>query len=118
MVRVIIVDDDEDLLDSLSQLLSMEKDFDVIGTALNGKNAIKLTHSLRPDLVLMDIKMPEMDGVLAAEVIKTESPDTRVVLMTGYEGLYDIRHLEIDGFLRKPDDVMDVAAKIRKYCDM
>lgn len=114
-MRILIVDDDEDLLEALSQLLELESDFDVIGTALNGRNAVKLASSLRPDMVLMDIVMPIMDGVAAAQQIKNNKPDTRVVLMTGYEGHYDVRKLNIDGFLRKPDDIMDVAEKMRCF---
>jgi DNA-binding NarL/FixJ family response regulator len=71
-------------------MLSAESDFEVVGEATNGAEAVALTGELRPDIVLMDLRMPEMDGVTAISHIKEEYPETQVLVLTTYESDADI----------------------------
>lgn len=87
--RIVIVDDSLLIRYRVKHLLSHEQDFVVVGEADNGLDGVRLVHALRPDLVIMDIRMPLMDGVEATLLIKSESPDTIVI------GLSSLRDPEI-----------------------
>ena len=89
-VRLLISDDHPVVRVGLRGMLSGEPDFEVVGEATNGKEAITLTGELRPDVVLMDLRMPEMDGVTATGQIKAEHPETQVLVLTTYESDADI----------------------------
>jgi DNA-binding NarL/FixJ family response regulator len=82
LTKVLIADDDPGVLKSLNVLVSMEQDFKVIGHARNGVEAIKQARSLNPDVILMDIQMPQCSGLEATKTIKAELPDTKVIILT------------------------------------
>ncbi|MGE6258294.1 response regulator transcription factor [Heyndrickxia sporothermodurans] len=82
---MLIVDDDALIRDGLKILLELEKDFSVVGTATNGKEAFELCQKERPDIVLMDIRMPIMDGVLGTKLIKQHMPAIKVVILTTFK---------------------------------
>lgn len=84
-MKVIIVDDDALIRDGLKILLELEGDFEVIGTACNGQEAFELCRKEKPDLVLMDIRMPKMDGVLGTKLIKSYFSDIKVVILTTFK---------------------------------
>jgi DNA-binding NarL/FixJ family response regulator len=84
-LRVLIVDDHLLYAEALSQLLR-EQELDVVGTAGDGRQALAVAAELRPDLVLMDIEMPLMDGITATRRIRERLPETRVVVMTALIG--------------------------------
>lgn len=83
-MRIIIADDDALIRDSLKLLLDMEEDFQVIGTAGNGREAVDLCKKEQPDLVLMDIRMPELDGVLGTKEVKDLYSQIKVVILTTF----------------------------------
>lgn len=83
-MRVLIADDDALIRDSLKMLLELEEDFDVLGVAVNGREAVDMCGRETPDLVLMDIRMPVMDGVLGTKMIKELYPEVRVVILTTF----------------------------------
>ncbi|SMP63491.1 two component transcriptional regulator, LuxR family [Anoxynatronum buryatiense] len=85
MLKIIIVDDDALIRDSLTLILEMEADFQVVGTAANGQEAVALCGSAQPDLVLMDVRMPVMDGVLGTRRIREQYPATKVVILTTFK---------------------------------
>jgi DNA-binding NarL/FixJ family response regulator len=80
--RIVIVDDHGIMRDGLSALLDMESDFEVVGTAADGKMALERVTDTKPDLVLMDLSMPGTDGASAIELIKRRFPDIGVVVLT------------------------------------
>lgn len=80
--RVLIADDDPEVLKFLNVLISMESDFQVIGQARNGVEAIEQARNLNPDVILMDSQMPFCSGLEATKKIKSELPDTKVIILT------------------------------------
>ena len=83
--RLLIVDDHDLIRESTQLMLEGEPDLEVVGEAVNGRHALELCRQLRPDVVLMDVRMPEMDGLTATRAIKKEMPAIRVVLVSAFE---------------------------------
>jgi DNA-binding NarL/FixJ family response regulator len=82
---VVVVDDHDLARAGLRSLLSGERGLEVVGEAASGREALDLCRRVRPDLVLMDVKMPDMNGLVVTRAIKHESPATSVILLTMYE---------------------------------
>jgi DNA-binding NarL/FixJ family response regulator len=82
-LRVVLADDHDVVRRGLAMVLESEQDFHVVGEARNGQEAIDAAVRLRPDLVLLDVKMPVLDGVQAAKLIKHEAPEVRILMLTG-----------------------------------
>src|SRR5215203_1914295 len=83
--RLAIVDDHELARESLQNMLSDEIDIEIVGEAANGRQALSLCSRLRPDLILMDVRMPEMDGLAATKEVKQRYPETSVMMLTMHE---------------------------------
>jgi DNA-binding NarL/FixJ family response regulator len=83
-VRVLLVDDQELIREGLTIILNAEPDIEVVGVAADGREGVSQAKRLRPDVVLMDIKMPHMDGIEATRLIRTSLPSTPVVILTTY----------------------------------
>jgi len=83
--RMIIADDHELARSGLRNMLEGERGLTLVGEASNGREAVALCEELKPDLVLLDVRMPEMDGLAAAHAIRQASPQTRVLFMTTHE---------------------------------
>ncbi|MCX8131883.1 MAG: response regulator [Clostridia bacterium] len=81
-IKIVIVDDTEETRNNIKALLSFEKRIEVIGEAENGEEAVFITQEARPDIVLMDINMPVMDGIRATEEISLNVPETTVIIMS------------------------------------
>ena len=84
-IRVLIADDHVVVREGLAALFCRETDMVVAGEACNGLEAVQLFRQLRPDIVLMDLRMPEMDGIQALAVIRAEFPSARVIVLTVYD---------------------------------
>jgi DNA-binding NarL/FixJ family response regulator len=80
---VVLADDHDVVRRGLAMVLEAESEFCVVGEARNGQEAIEVAVRLRPDLVLLDVKMPVLDGVQAAKLIKHEAPEVRILMLTG-----------------------------------
>jgi DNA-binding NarL/FixJ family response regulator len=83
-IRVLIVDDHHVVRRGLVFFLRTQKDLNIIGEAANGKEAVELAKSLKPDIILMDLVMPEMDGIEATKIIKQEQPDIKIMMLTSF----------------------------------
>ncbi|HEY3284588.1 MAG TPA: response regulator transcription factor [Armatimonadota bacterium] len=81
-IRVLLADDHPLVLEGLSSILRAEEDIEVVGQARSGEELIRLTEELAPDVVLSDVRMPEMDGVEATRAIKARHPSVQVVILT------------------------------------
>ncbi len=81
-IRILVVDDHSVVRQGLKMFLSLDPELEVVGEAANGAEAVKSTQQLKPDVVLMDLMMPVMDGIQATEVIRRESPDVEVIALT------------------------------------
>ena len=114
-MRVLIVDDDAIVVQSLATILSAEDGIDVVGTCLSGAEAVQEFRRLRPDVLLMDIRMPGADGLSAAEEILEGDPQTRIVFLTTFsDDEYIVRALRMGarGYHIK-QDVAQIAPALR-----
>ncbi len=85
MIRILIVDDQKSIRDRIKFLLEPEQDFDVVGTADDGLTAIEQVKTLQPDVVLIDMEMPGLDGISATQIICQDSTNTKVLVLSGYD---------------------------------
>jgi DNA-binding NarL/FixJ family response regulator len=117
-VRVVIADDQQLIRAGFRMILAAEPDIEVIGEAATGAETVNLTRELRPDVVLMDIRMPEFDGIEATRRIlaETREPRTRVLILTTFdldEYVYDALRAGASGFLLKDVPAHQLTAGIR-----
>ncbi len=116
-ISVLIVDDIPETRDHLTKLLSFESDIVVVGAAASGREAIELAEQLRPDVVLMDINMPDMDGITTTEQLATRVPTAAVVMMSVQGEADYLRRSMLAGareFLVKPFSSDELTASIRQ----
>src|SRR5438309_3481441 len=120
-IKVLIVDDITSTLDNLQKLLSFEPDIQVMATAVNGKEGVEQAKKLAPDIVLMDVNMPIMDGIQATETLAQEVPGSPVIIMS-VQGERDyIRRAMQAGareFLIKPFSGDELIASIRRVSQL
>ncbi len=84
-IRVLITDDQVELALELKNVLSTDEEIQVVGLAVDGEDAVRKTAQLRPDVVLMDIRMPNMSGVVATKHIKADYPDVKILILTTFD---------------------------------
>lgn len=116
IIRLLIVDDHPVVRSGLQGMLASQIDFEVVGEAQDGSEGVALARKLRPDVILMDLRMPEMDGVEAIGRIKTRQPEMQILVLTTYESDADIlRAIEqgASGYLLKDAPREDLYAAIR-----
>ncbi|WP_036480061.1 response regulator transcription factor [Myxosarcina sp. GI1] len=85
MIRVLLVDDQSIVREGLASLLETHDDIEIVGEAENGKLAVERSLSLQPDVVLMDIRMPVMDGVAAIKALAKQAPDIKILVLTTFD---------------------------------
>jgi pilus assembly protein CpaE len=120
-IRVLIVDDVADTRENVRKLLQFEADIDVVGAARSGKEGIQLSLELDPDVVLMDINMPDIDGITATETIRQKSPHIQVVILSVQGDQNYMRRAMLAGardFLTKPPMGDELVSAVRRGGDM
>ncbi len=116
-IRVLIVDDVSETRENVRKLLQFESDVDVVGVARTGREAIQLSQDLNPDVVLMDINMPDMDGIAATEAIRSKQPAVQVVILSVQGDQNYMRRAMLAGardFLTKPPMGDELISAIRR----
>ena len=103
-IRVLIVDDQALFREGLNTILSVHEEFQVIGEAANGEEALRLAVQLQPQVILMDLRMPIMDGVRATQMISSQAPNCKVIVLTTFdddESIFDGLRAGAVGYLLK-----------------
>src|SRR6266508_5228483 len=116
-IRVLIVDDVSETRENVRKLLQFESDVEVVGVARTGKEAIQISQDLQPDVVLMDINMPDMDGISATEAIRAKQPAVQVVILSVQGDQNYMRRAMLAGardFLTKPPMGDELISAIRR----
>ena len=116
MIRVLVVDDEAMIRAGFRMLLSAQEDIEVVAEASNGLDAVSQAARFHPDVVLMDIRMPELDGLEATRRILAADPDARVLILTTFdldEYVYEALRAGASGFVLKDDPAEQLIAAVR-----
>ena len=117
MIKVLIADDQELIRQSLRIVLGVEKDLEVLDCVANGVEVIRSVRKEKPDVILMDIRMPEMDGVVCTRIIKENYPDIKIIILTTFdddEYVFNALKYGASGYLLKGISTRELAEDIRK----
>lgn len=117
MIKIIIADDQELIRQSLQIILGMEKDIEVLDAVENGREVIRSVRKNKPDVILMDIRMPEMDGVVCTQIIKENYPEIKIIILTTFdddEYVFNALKYGASGYLLKGTSTKELADAIRK----
>ncbi len=116
MIKVLFVDDHEMVRIGVSAYLSAQSDIDVIGEADNGLKAVELAMELRPDIILMDLVMPEMDGIEATKRIIEKWPEAKIIIVTSFlddEKVYPALEAGATSYMLKTSKASEIARAVR-----
>lgn len=119
--RVLVVDDVSETRENIRKLLQFETDIDVVGAARSGREAIQMSDELKPDVILMDINMPDMDGITATEAIRQRTPISQIIILSVQGDPNYMRRAMLAGardFLTKPPMADELIAAVRRAGDM
>lgn len=114
-IRIIVADDHPVVRGGLVALLRTIPGLDVVGEAADGETAVRLTHEHRPDVVLMDVRMPGMDGVEATRQIREQTPESRVLILTMYDDdatVFTAMKAGAQGYLLKESEQDDIVRAV------
>src|SRR3712207_5936619 len=115
--RIVVADDHPLFRSAIRHTLEAHSDLEVVGEAANGREAVELCRRLRPELVLMDLRMPVMDGVAATRTIKREFPETLVLVLTALDesaGLSDALEAGVAGYVLKDAPAARITDAVRR----
>ena len=117
MIKVLIADDQELIRQSLQIVLGTEKDIEVLDAVENGVEVVRAVRREKPDVILMDIRMPEMDGVVCTQIIKENYPNIKIIILTTFdddEYVYNALKYGASGYLLKGISTKELAEAIRR----
>jgi HlyD family type I secretion membrane fusion protein len=118
-IKILLVDDQKFVQQKLQQILSPEADLQIVGTASDGETAIAQVESLNPDMVLIDIEMPKMNGIEATKIISQRFPDCKILILSSYEHqeyVQKIISVGADGYILKTTPPDDLVTAIHSVC--
>ena len=113
---VLLVDDNAAIREALCQLFTSQADFEICGEAKNGQEAIEKARELRPDLIVMDLSMPVMNGIEAARLLKTSMPSVPLVIFSEYSDVFsenEARSAGVSALVSKSEHVSILLGKAR-----
>ena len=119
--RVLVVDDVSETRENIRKLLQFESDIEVVGAARSGREAVQLSDELKPDVILMDINMPDMDGITATEMIRQRSPIAQIIILSVQGDPNYMRRAMLAGardFLTKPPMADELISAVRRAGEM
>lgn len=115
MIKILIADDQELIRDSLKIVLDMNQDMEVVGVAEDGRKVLEQIKKVLPDIILMDIRMPELDGVQCTKTVKEKFPDVKIIILTTFDDdeyvFYALKY-GASGYLLKGCSVQELTAAI------
>ena len=117
MIKILIADDQELIRQSIQIVLGLEKDIEVIDTVANGLEVIRSVRKMKPDVILMDIRMPEMDGVVCTQIIKENYPNIKIIILTTFdddEYVFNALKYGASGYLLKGISTKELSDAVRK----
>jgi DNA-binding NarL/FixJ family response regulator len=117
LIRVLIADDQRLMRTWISSLLKRETDIQVIGEAVDGNQALAQTRQLRPDILVLDIEMPEVDGIQVARIVQTEHIPVCILILSSYSEesyIQQVKDIGISGYLVKENAPALLAESIRR----
>lgn len=116
MIRIMIADDQALLRKSLGQIISTDEEISVVAMASTGREAIDECERLKPDIIMMDIEMPEMNGIAALKIIKEKFPETKIIILTTFDNKENIIAsflAKADGYITKDIDPQELITTIK-----
>lgn len=116
-LRLLVADDNENVRRTLRKLLSSEADFEVVCEAINGAEAVSKATEYRPDVVLLDITMPTMDGLEAARILKRELPSIQIIIVSQHDSRgfkWSALAAGVNGYVVKGDAARDLIPELRR----
>jgi DNA-binding NarL/FixJ family response regulator len=120
MTRVVVADDDDLMRAGLIELLAVDETIELVGQAGTGRQAVRVTKCTRPDVVLMDVRMPDLDGISATRELGTVAPQTKVLILTTFEQddyIFGALRAGASGFLLKRTRPEDLIAAVHIIAD-
>jgi two-component system, NarL family, response regulator LiaR len=118
-IRVLLADDHILLRQGTAELLQHEPDIEIAGEASNGEEALRLAKALKPDVIIMDIRMPALSGLEATRRIRSEYPKIQILILTAYEDeqyIFSLLQAGASGYLLKTAPIGDLVRAIREVC--
>lgn len=115
LIRVLVADDLQEIRTLVRTNLEFDGRFDVVGEASNGLEAVDLIHELNPDVVILDLAMPEMDGLAAISKIRQTSPGTKILVLSAFADDHNsglVRDLGANGFIAKDRPMEEIVDKV------
>ncbi|MFB4186351.1 MULTISPECIES: response regulator transcription factor [Bacillus amyloliquefaciens group] len=117
---IIIVDDQQIVREGLKMILSLHEEINIVGEASNGEHLLDLLKQIRPEIILMDIRMPVMDGIEATKLVKERYPDIKVIILTTFndsEYIFSGLKSGADGYILKDSDSQEIIDSIKTACE-
>ena len=115
-IRVALVDDDPEMQEIIATLLNRTEDIDLVGSGVNGLEALALCEELQPDVLLLDVMMPVMDGIEAAGLLRERFPELKILVLSSlhdYESVQGMMQNKVNGYISKSTLVRGLAENIR-----
>ena len=120
MIKVMLVDDQEIVREGLKMILSMGEDIEIIGEACNGSDLLKKLTQVSPEVILMDLRMPVMDGIKATQAVKELYPSIKIIILTTFyedNNIFEVLKNGADGYILKDSSSAEIIRSIIAVCE-